>query len=379
VRILVSSTAGAGHFGPLAPFVRSFLTGGHDVLVAGPPSLAPSAAATGAGFVAFDDPPAAEMAAAYGRLPSMSHDEANAWIVAEVFARLDATAAVPGLLLAIAEWRPDVVVRETGEFGAAVAAEVRGVPHARVAIGLGSMETLMTDVAAANVDALRQAHGLPADPAGARLHREPYLTLFPAGLEDPAEPGPAGALRFRDPSWRLAGEPARPFVYVTFGSVAGGMAMMADVYAAALAAVADLDADVLLTVGHGADPGALGAVPSHVRVEQWVDQAEVLSRASAVVCHGGGGSTLGAVAAGVPLVMVPLFAEDQHINARGVEAAGSGLLTRPEAGAIRLALDTVLAEPSFRLAARALAVELAGHPSTDEAAAALARTCAVPG
>ena len=371
MRILFSSTSGAGHFGPLVPFVRSCLRGGHDVLVAGPASLEGSVTPTGAGFWPFGDPPPEDMATAFGRLQTMSHDEANAWVVSEVFARLDATAAVPRLREAMTAWRPDVVVRESAEFGAAVAAELHDVPHARVGIGLGVVEHLFMGIAGANIDALRHSHGLAG---GHRLAEAPYLTMFPAGLEDPAVADPPRTLRFRDPSWAVftaAPEPARPFVYVTFGSVAGGMPHLAAVYAAALEAVADLDADVLLTVGRATDPATLGTPPPHVRVEPWVDQLEVLGRASAVVCHGGGGSTLGALAAGVPLVVVPLFAEDQHINARQVAAVGAGLHTPADADAIRAALHTILGEESYRATARGLAAQIAAHHSTDNVLAAL--------
>lgn len=365
MRILVSSTAGAGHYGPLAPFVRSFLAGGHDVLVAAPEGLRPSV--RHARFLAVDDPPAEEMAAVFERLPRLSHDEANALVVGEVFARLDAGAALPGLREAISSWRPDVLVHESAEYAGAVAADLHGLPHARVGIGLVSMERLMTDVAAPNVDALRAAHGLSG---GHPLAEEPYLTLFPASLEDPAVPGLPRVARFRDPTWPAPGSVEEPFVYVTFGSVAGSLPMMAGVYQAALAAVAGLPAEVLMTVGRDTDPESFGPVPSHVRVERWVDQTTVLGRASAVVCHGGGGSTLGALAAGVPLVVVPLFAEDQFINARRVAAFGAGVQAEPTE--IRAALDKVLTEPSYRTAARALATELATHPTTDEAATVLA-------
>ena len=75
-------------------------------------------------------------------------------------------------------------------------------------------------------------------------------------------------------------------------------------------------------MGREVDPTELEA-PSHIRIEQWVPQADVLARAAAVVCHGGAGSTLGALAAGLPLVVVPLFA-DQPLNASRVAAAGRG-------------------------------------------------------
>ena len=46
---------------------------------------------------------------------------------------------------------------------------------------------------------------------------------------------------------------------------------------------------------------------------------------AAVVTHGGHGSTLGALAHGVPVVVLPLFALDQWFNAAAVARAGAGV------------------------------------------------------
>ncbi|MFF5992206.1 glycosyltransferase [Prauserella flavalba] len=368
MRVLFSSTAGTGHFGPMAPFVRSCLRSGHDVLVTGPDALTSTAEATGAAFRRVDDPPADAVRAAYELLATLPHDEANAFMCAEIFGRLRPRAALPRLADTIADWRPDVVVRESAEFAAAVAAELHDVPHTRIAIGLAVMEELVLRYAAGNLDGLRRTSGLPPDPDAARLRASPYLTLFPAGLEDPSIPDPPRTRRFRDPAWAPPGEgTGRPFVYATFGSVTGAMPGAAPVFSETLTAVAGLDADVLLTVGHGLDPAALGEPPPNVRVERWVDQNTVLGRASAVVCHGGGGSMLGALAAGVPLVVAPLFAEDQHLNARRVAEAGAGVRATPDAASLRAALDTVLTTPAYRTRARKLAAELARTPTTDAA------------
>lgn len=360
MRILFSSTAGAGHFGPLVPFVRSCARHGHEAMVAAPAAFeAVVAAETGVPFRAFGNPPEEETTAVLSSIGQLSRPEANRRVVGEIFGRLDPTAAVPGLCEAIEAWQPDLVVRESAEFGAAVAAELHGVPQLRVAIGLGEMETFVLQVVQPNVDALRRSYGLSAPN---RYSETPVYTLFPAGLEE--DPFPAS--RFRDPAWvRSSGHD--PFVYVTFGSVAGGLPAVSRVYGEALAALADLDADVLLTIGRGADPALVGTPPPNVRIEPWVNQHEVLTRATVVVCHGGGGTTLGALAAGVPLVAVPLFSADQHINARRVEASGAGVNVEPDAAAIRAGLHQVLGDASFARAARAVADELAGQPSADDA------------
>jgi hypothetical protein len=85
----------------------------------------------------------------------MSPDEQNVVVIGEIFGRLDATASLPGLREACAERKPDVVVREPNEYGSAVAAELYGIPHARVAIGLARMEDLALRCAATAVDTLR--------------------------------------------------------------------------------------------------------------------------------------------------------------------------------------------------------------------------------
>jgi UDP:flavonoid glycosyltransferase YjiC (YdhE family) len=66
-------------------------------------------------------------------------------------------------------------------------------------------------------------------------------------------------------------------------------------------------------------------VPPNVHVERWWPQHDVLSRASVMVGHGGFGTTQAALEAGVPQVVLPLFAFDQFVNADRVAAVGVGL------------------------------------------------------
>jgi MGT family glycosyltransferase len=181
-------------------------------------------------------------------------------------------------------------------------------------------------------------------------------------------------VRAHDPEWdheqpplpRWWGDDERPLVYITFGSVAGGMPMAELVYGAALAAVADLPARVLVTTGHEGDLDVFADAPPHVHVERWVPQAQVLEAADVMVCHGGSGSTLGALAAGVPMVVVPLFA-DQPLNAERVAAVEAGVVVPPDPGAIAASIRRVLDDPAFRHGASAVAVELRRLPTVDEA------------
>jgi UDP:flavonoid glycosyltransferase YjiC (YdhE family) len=379
VRALFSSTRGAGHFNPLVPFARAFERAGHEVMVAGPPDLAGPVDAAGFAFWRFDPPPEDELGAIWERVRQLPPEEANQVVVGEIFGRLNTTAALPGLRAAFDEWRPDVVLRDPNEYGAALAAEQHGVRHARVAVGLASSEELGLGIAAAAIDAIRRIEGLPPDPKADRLRDSPYLSVFPKSLDDGRMPD---THRFHDPSWEEApGElpdwwPGReddPLVYVTFGSIAGSFPQALPVYGLALQVLDELPVRALLTVGRDLDLDALPAAPDNVRVERWVPQQDVLGHAAAAVVHGGSGSTLGAIAAGVPLVVVPLFA-DQPQNARRVAEVGAGLAVEPNrddpdatAAALRDAIGRVLEEPSYGERARALADELRAEPPVDGA------------
>jgi UDP:flavonoid glycosyltransferase YjiC (YdhE family) len=379
MRALFSSTRGAGHFNPLVPFARAFERAGHELLFAGPPDLAGAVDGAGFEFWQFDPPPEDELGAVWGRVPELPPVEANEVVVGELFGRLNTTAALPRLREACEEWRPDVVLRDPNEYGSALAAELHSIPHARVAIGLASTEELGMGIAASAIDAIRKAEGLPPDPDADRLRRAPYLSLFPPTLDEGAQPD---TQRFHDPAWDeppgelldwWPGREREPLVYVTFGSVAGSFPQALPVYGVAMRAVAELPVRVLLTVGRELDLDALPPAPENVRVERWVPQQDVLGHAAAALVHGGSGSTLGALAAGMPLVVMPLFA-DQPQNARRVAEVGAGVAVEPNrddldatVSPLRQAIRTVLDDPSYGRAARALADELRAQPPVDDA------------
>ena len=365
MRVLFASTRGVGHFNPMVPFVESALRGGHDVMVAGPPALAPTIEPTGYPFWEGEDPPADELGAVWGRVPQVPPEEANQIVIGEIFAGLNVRAMLPALRAAVAEWKPDLVFREQSEFASPIAADEAGVPHARLGISPTALDRDFLELA-------RPAISEQRDGIADRIWESPYLTLFPAALDDPEAGLPPDVRRFRDPAEPAGDQPlpdwweddSLPLVYISFGTVVGGTPMATDLYGAALAACADLPARVLMTVGRELDMDALGALPPNVHVERFVPQADVFGHAGLVVTHGGSGTTLGALSAGLPLVVVPLFA-DQPDNARRVEAVGAGLTAAPPG--MREAIDSVMAEPKFTRGAQRVALEIAWLPPTDAA------------
>ncbi len=131
--------------------------------------------------------------------------------------------------------------------------------------------------------------------------------------------------------------------------------------------VSDMPVRALLTTGPNINASSLGPPPANVAIEAWVPQGEVWPHATAFLCHGGSGTLLGGLAEGLPVVVLPLFA-DQPLNGRNVEAAGAGLaLLDPDAASLRSAIERVLVDGGMRTAARRIADEMAAMHSIDEA------------
>ena len=370
MRILMTSNTGAGHIGPMVPFAHAFLRAGHDVLLAAPAKAHPTVARAGVPFLPLADPPSEETDAVFASLAALPQEEQSVRVMREIFAGIDARTSLPDVLHAVGQYRPDVLLREPTEYAGLLAAERLGVRHGRIAIMAAGTETWGVPVVAPVLDEHRARLGLPPDPDGRRITESAYLTILPEALEDPDDFGPAHAIRFRehrpDPSplrysWS---HEDRPLVYVTYGSVTPTMPYFPVLYRETVAALGELPVRALFTVGIEVDVDALGPVPGNLRIARWIPQADVMPHAAAMVGHGGAGSTRLALAAGVPSVIVPGFA-DQFRNAERVAALGAGL----EATAADLvsALRQVLGEPSYSEAAARVAAEVARLPLVDEA------------
>ena len=154
------------------------------------------------------------------------------------------------------------------------------------------------------------------------------------------------------------GPPGRPLVLVGLSSTVmrqeGLLQRAAD-------ALGQLQVRGLVTTGPAVDPEVIAA-PPNVTVTRWVRHADVLPYCSAVITHGGHGTVMKALIAGVPLVVVPL-GRDQPDNAARVVHAGAGIRLRKNASvsALRAAAAQVIEDPRYRAAARRMATRLAAE------------------
>jgi UDP:flavonoid glycosyltransferase YjiC (YdhE family) len=383
VRILFTFAGGNGHFEPLVPIARAANAAGHIVAFAGQAVMLPVIEA--AGFTAFATA-GATLSSTPERLPLLKLDlEREDRDLREGFVRRLARQRADAVLALCAEWQPDLIVCDEIDFGAMVAAERLDLPYATVlVIAAGSF--VRKQVVGQALNELRAEHGLSPDPDLTMLSRYLILSPFPSSFREPAFPLPATAHTIRpltlDAAQNDAASPwiaypnHAPIVYFTLGTVFN--VESGDLFERVLAGLRDLPINVIATVGREIDPAELGPQPANIRIERYIPQSSILPHCAAVVSHGGSGSVIGALAHGLPMVLIPMGA-DQPLNAARCEALGVAcVLNAVESapGTVREAVSNVLADPNYRRAAERLRDELAALPDPAYAVMLLERLAA---
>ncbi|WNI33883.1 glycosyltransferase [Streptomyces sp. ITFR-6] len=366
MRILFTFIGGSGHFRPLIPVARAARAAGHTVAFAGAGGRGPEIAA--AGFTAFatSEPRGrAEVAEASERRTVETPDpEADVRHLAEGFARRGARRHAAAVLEHARAWKPDVLVRDEVDSGSAIAAESLAVPCATVLV-LAAGGFLRREVVAEPLHELRSAYGLRPDPELAMLDRHLVLSPFPPGFRDPRFPLPAHTFSFRPTAVGPVGTaPRTPTVYFTLGTVNN----TTDLFARVLAGLQALPVNVVVTVGGRVDPAELGPLPGHVRVERFIPQELLLPRCDLVVSHAGSGSLMGALAHGLPSVLLPLGA-DQPYNARRCAELGAAQVLDPVTVTpeeVRLSVSAALGDVAYRRAAERIGEEINALPGPEQ-------------
>lgn len=377
MRILFTFAGGTGHLVPLLPIARALLARGHDITFSGQRSMLPIVEA--AGYVGLDSG-GPTLAATEFRGPLRPVDrrrEEN--VIRDVFAGAVASERAARLIAVARAWSADVIVRDEVDFGAVVAAEVIGIPHAGVIV-LAAGGLIRSDLVAQRLDALRALHGLEPDPGLLALHQHLTLAPVPPSFRSPTDPLPATARHLRPAvldeapaetdgeralvEW-LARDP-RPTVYFTLGTVFPQEA--GDLFTRVLAGLSKLDAKIVTTVGGDVDPAELGKQPANVRVELFVPQQLLLPHCDLVVSQGGSGTVIGALAFGVPLLILPMGA-DQPLNADRAAALGVATVLDPvtsSSARIQRTAGHMLTAAQHRRAAQRVAQEIAALPPAYE-------------
>ncbi|MDQ7808064.1 glycosyltransferase [Amycolatopsis sp. A133] len=189
-----------------------------------------------------------------------------------------------------------------------------------------------------------------------------HLDICPPSLQDADFLATADRIALRPVPFSEPGDFRGPLVYLTLGTAFG----TPEVLTTAIEGLAALDVPVVVATGR-VSPEELGPLPGNVTLRAWVPQAAVVPHADLVVHHGGSGTTLGALAAGVPQLVLPQGA-DQFANAEALVTAGAALRLLPAELSAEAVAEQARKASSCRDAARAIAEEIAAMPSPDEVA-----------
>jgi MGT family glycosyltransferase len=348
----VYTSPARGHLYPVVPTLEELRRRGHEVVVR---TLASEVGLLrGLGFEAESIDPAIERkehADWQARTPiGALRDNLNVFLER---ARYDG----PDLRRAIEEESPDVLLVDLNTWGAGAVAETTGIPWATwcayflptpsrdappFGLGLPPARGLLSRLRdrllspvlfgiynrrAPELDAVRAELGAP--PVGRierSLIRAPlmlYMTSEP--FEYPRSDWPPSVRMVGpgiwDPPVKAPGwleKIGHPLVLVTCSTEFQNDGKLVQM---ALEALAGEEVEVVATTA-GVDPSSF-TPPPNARIERFVPHSLVLERASCVVCHGGMGITQKALAAGVPVCVVP-FGRDQFDVARHVQVADAG-------------------------------------------------------
>jgi MGT family glycosyltransferase len=390
-RFLFAFSGGYGHFHPLVPLARALAQAGHDVAFAVGSSLRPLVEAAGFAVFSLDvtvstDPEYQQIKAQLRTMPTSLASELFAY--PRLFCGVASRVRTPDLVAIARAWQPDMLIREAGEYSAVIAAEHLGLPHATVsfAAALKSLAIFEQD-AVAYLDPVRRDWALPPDPDLTSLYRYLCLAYSPPSfsLQDVGRPVRADAIpptthfvrpevfdRVGDdslPDW-VTELPAQPTIYVTLGTeVNKEPEFYPSVLQTIVAGLRDAPVNLIVTLGRDKDPADFGPQPANVHIERYIPQSLLLPLCDLMVMHAGSNSLLAALDVGLPMVVVPLIA-DQFFNAHIVHIVRLGQMVQQSEltpDSMRAAVDEVLGNPAYRQAVGRLQAEMHALPGQEYA------------
>ncbi len=178
------------------------------------------------------------------------------------------------------------------------------------------------------LNALLKSKGVVLDLSALLSRHDNAIAFIPRCFQEKVETvdprvifvGPEIVARPAEHKWRPASQ-ARPVVVVSLGSV---YTNQRDFFRTCIAAFADSEFHLVLSIGRYVTPDELGPVAANIEVHAQIPQLEVLQSASLFITHAGMNSLMEAAHFGVPVIAVPQQAE-QRVNARRVQQLGLGV------------------------------------------------------
>lgn len=384
MRALLTTQAAAGHFNPMAGIADALAGAGWEVQFACTPAFCPIVRA--AGFDAFpmgEDWSSRDLSETFPDFRSVPLDARNRWVNERLWGELLPRTYYPDLVRLVRDKVPDVIISGRAELAGPTVGEVLGIPWVVTSAGrVIAIEQFLSEVEPSR-ERWRAELGLPPDPAGEHLYERLYLNMLPPPF---VEGGlPRSALTVRPESFsRPAGDPLPSWLqppgsgttaYVTLGSAYGYQ--FPELFGIAVEGVSRVVDHTLVTAGPASTlADRLPDGSEKVHVAGYIAQQRILPHADLVVCHGGSGTIFGALAHGVPVLVIADEQSDHMANGRRCVELGVGAVLAVDgltADAIERAAGALLTDPATHEATRGLHRAIADLPGMDVAVDAIAR------
>lgn len=370
MRLLFSSLPAHDHLLELLPIAEAAKREGHEVAIAVNARFeAFVREARFHHFAAGPDWVPAAIDEIEGEVLPDAMEEFTERFMADMFCGPAALAMAEDVSGIIDHWKPDAVLRDTGEMGGLLAAERAKLPHITVGVLDFNGMFLGKGVVTA-LDQRRRDFGLGPDPEGLRQFAFGHLNMLcpefaPEELDlpnvvsvrvDGVRPGD------RLPTWigELAND-ERPLVYASFGTAASTIPGFGAALREVIDGLGTVDAHAIVSIGKGLDWNGKpivdhSHVPGNVRIVEWVPQALLMRSIDLLLTHAGPATTRQGIVCGVPFVAVPLLFDAFEIaNRLCHHGLGTQLdWTKLSAAQVRVAVNEVLSNPNYRRKARKL-------------------------
>ena len=156
---------------------------------------------------------------------------------------------------------------------------------------------------------------------------------------------------------KLPHKQERPLVYISLGTVINERP---DFYRNCIEALKGEPADVIISCGKAVDIGSLGDLPENISVYPYVDQLDVLSRASVFITHCGMNSVSESLYMAAPMVLYPQTNEQKAVARRVAETGAGEILKGDLAAGIHEAVMKILSDSKYSRAAEKICADFRG-------------------
>ncbi|MFT7561255.1 MAG: UDP:flavonoid glycosyltransferase YjiC (YdhE family) [Flavobacteriales bacterium] len=392
MKFLLTSHPGYGHINPLIALGIALLSRGHDVIYATSAVFEKHISNTGIRAIsAGAEWTESDVGKHYPEFNKLNFLERSSWMEDLLWNKAPKS-MIPDLLKIIEQEDPDLLISNAYDWSGALAAEISGKAHALASIAVKVPGMCFEAIFEENYQSHRKLFGLQEDIDFSRTRRYLELSFMPESWSFPGYHAHANEHFIRPLFYDLKNSDSnfkwnlrfseKPMVYVSLGTVTNDHSHL---FRVIINALAGEDYNVIMTIGENNNPQQFDPLPANVLLAPYIPQSLILPQVDVCICHGGVSTVLASLAEGIPLLVLPLGA-DQPINASVCQllnvapplpkrlmsgeysGAESLQVNRVDEDFIRTTLKNILADTSYKVSALRIKNEISALPSLQTAA-----------